>query len=223
MLENQQDHLAVFDLDKTITSCDTFRIFLRHVLLRRPGRWGRVPWLLWATLMYKAGWRSNSWLKGQFFRHVAGHLPRATLQRRIDATVAELIRVWLKPGAVAKLTQHRNAAHRLILATASLDLYVIPLAEQLGIQEVVCTRTDWNSPEIFTGMLTSPNCYGPDKLVALEHHLGKQLATCQAAVYSDHQADLSILMAAKDPVAVDPTPALQKMALAQGWTIVHWR
>ncbi|MBF0152946.1 MAG: HAD-IB family hydrolase [Magnetococcales bacterium] len=224
----QQDPLAVFDLDKTITACDTYRIFLRHIVVRRPGRWGRLPWLLWAILLFASGRRGNGWLKGQFLGHLAGGVPRSTVQRWIDATVEELVRNWLKPGALQELALHRDAGRRIILATASLDLYVIPLARRLGIDEVVCTRTDWTARdgvpggEIFRGELTSPNCLGTDKWIALDHHLGAKLADTQAFVYSDHQADLPILSAACHPFAVDPTSTLRRIAQEKGWRIVRW-
>ncbi|MBF0176181.1 MAG: HAD-IB family hydrolase [Magnetococcales bacterium] len=228
MPHDPQPPMAVFDLDKTITACDTYRIFLRHVLWRRPARWGRLPWLLGAVLLFKSGHRDNGWLKGQFLRHVAGGVPRSAMQHWIEATVEELVRDWLKPGAVQELARHRHAGCRVILATASLDLYVVPLAHRLGIDEVVCTRTDWparddsDNPAMFRGVLTSPNCYGAEKLVVLEQYLGKKLATCQAHVYSDHQADLSILSVAGRPFAVDPTRTLQKIARSKGWSVVSW-
>ncbi|MBF0424219.1 MAG: HAD-IB family hydrolase [Magnetococcales bacterium] len=227
MSHDRHQAIAVFDLDKTITRCDTYRVFLRHVLWRHPGRWGRLPWLLLATLLFLARRRDNGWLKGEFLRHLVGGASRARVRRWIDATVAELLADWLKPAALRELKRHQQEGRPVILATASLDLYVMPLAAGLGIDTVVCTRTDWSEPGVeqaaFAGRLTSPNCLAGNKLVALERHLGRELADCQAFVYSDHQADVSILSAAAHPVAVDPTPTLARIARERGWSIVDWR
>ena len=51
----------------------------------------------------------------------------------------------------------------MILASASLEPYVRPLGEILGVDDVVCTRLERDAAGRLTGRLLGANCRGPEK------------------------------------------------------------
>src|SRR5690606_34397489 len=98
-----------------------------------------------------------------------------------------------------------------------------PLAEELGIEHVVCTRLDVSPSGRFTGRVEQPMCYGAGKIalarkVADAHGLRLEEAT----FYSDSITDLPLLEAVAEPVAVNPDARLARVARARGWPVERW-
>ena len=72
-----------------------------------------------------------------------------------------------KPAALGRIGWHRARGHRLVLVTAGLDIYAVPLGLALGFDDVVATRAGWDGGRL-TGSLAGPNLRGGRKLDALE-------------------------------------------------------
>ena len=73
-----------------------------------------------------------------------------------------------------------------------------------------------------TGALDGDNCYGECKLRQVERYLAEDAAGLPVICYSDHHADLPLLRFATEPVAVNPSRRLRRVALSQGITIADW-
>lgn len=214
------DSLAVFDLDGTVTSGDTYVAFLLHFLRAHPVRLLRTSSLPFAVAMHRAGLRDNTWLKARFMERILGGTDRARIERSVESFLSGLLTRGLRPGALAALEAHRARGDRLILASASFDLYVEPLAEALGFHTVVCTRAAWQHGAL-TGRLDGPNCYGHAKLELLQRHLGRTEGAGVTA-YSDHHTDLPLLTWSEHGVAVNPTPKLSRLAEQNGLDVADW-
>ncbi|MDJ0896186.1 MAG: HAD-IB family hydrolase [Alphaproteobacteria bacterium] len=215
--------VAVFDLDRTLTVSDTFVAFLLGFLLRAPSRWPRALTLPGAVALYCAGLRDNTWLKTTFLRAILGGLQRDALVPWIDRFVERLLARGLRRDALRKMDWHRAKGDRLVLATASPDLYVIPLAARLGFDAVVSTRVAWDAEERVLGGLIGRNCYGAEKLARVEAWLGRHKMVGPVSVYTDHHSDLALLQRAEHPVAVCPTRKLRAAARAQSFAVEDWR
>ena len=122
------------------------------------------------------------------------------------------------------MNSHRDAGARIVLATASLDVYVPQIAARLGIdpRDLICTRTHWTDTDLLTGALRGDNCFGEMKVEAVREWLADNGLTAVAAAYSDHHSDLPLLALAGSPVAVNPTPALRRLAQARGIPVEDW-
>ncbi len=73
-----------------------------------------------------------------------------------------------------------------------------------------------------TGRIALPNCYGAVKAARLDS-LAEELGGIDiVTAYSDHISDLDILRRAARGVAVNPSPALRRAALAEGLEIADW-
>lgn len=129
----------------------------------------------------------------------------------------------LKPAASAALCWHRSRGDRLIIASASLDIYTAALATLWDVPEVVCTRLEWQSG-MLTGRLNGPNLRGEAKLTAVKQILGDvQDQRPEIFAYSDDHSDLPLLKFADHGFAVDPTTKLADHAARQQLRILNWK
>jgi HAD superfamily hydrolase (TIGR01490 family) len=213
--------LALFDLDGTISRGDTYLAYLLGFLARRPLSWPRAMPLPTAVAAHYVGWRDNTWLKTTFLKAIMGGRDRATVEAWTVAFLAGLRRRGLRRRALDAIDRHKAAGDRLVLATASPDLYVVPLGSMLGFDEVICTRTLWGPDGRLTGALDGGNCYGANKLDRVRASLDSQRPGA-VTFYSDHHSDLPLLQAVDSPVVVNPSRAMSRTVAALGMRIEHW-
>jgi HAD superfamily hydrolase (TIGR01490 family) len=214
--------LAVFDLDGTVASGDTFRAYLLACLSRSPSRWHRVPELAGAVALFAAGRRDNTWMKCAFLGAIFGGRKWEALEQQTEAFVAALLRNSIRRDALAAMAERRSEGCKLLLATASPDLYVVPLAQRLGFDDVLCTHVARDAEGRLLGTLQDGNCHGQAKLQRV-------LAWRTAAgvggpmwAYSDHHADLPLLTAADVAFATSASRRLRAVAPTLGIRLVEW-
>lgn len=214
--------VILFDLDGTLTRRDTYLAYLLGFLARRPQRWWQVAPLGGSVVLHFAGWRDNTWLKTTFLRRVLGGEEREAVKAWTTIFLDRVWRTGFRARAPEIIAQHRHAGDRLLLVTASLDLYAEPLAERLGFDAVVCSRAAFDADGRLTGALTNGNCYGPGKLQQVRDYLDRHAPGASAVCYSDHHADLPLLRWVAQPIAVNPTSRLRQEALRLGIPIQDW-
>jgi len=215
--------IAIFDLDHTLTRRDTYLRFLLSVLKRRPWRLGHCVLLPAAVVIHKSGLRDNTWLKRVFLRAIAGGATRADLSSMARDFSAQTLQTQIYPDARACVERHVAAGDRLVLASASFDLYVPLIGAALGFEHVLCTRAAWGSDDRLSGDIEGHNCYGPHKLTAVQTLLDNLPERGHVTMYSDHHSDLPVLRLADTGVAVNPTPKLAAAASVHGLVTEHWR
>jgi phosphatidylglycerophosphatase C len=214
---------AVFDLDGTVTHRDTYLAYLMYVLRRRGRRLPSCLSLPAAVLQFKCGKLSNETLKCRFLAAILGGCSRKEVELHTTGFVEICATRMVKPAARARIERHRQQGHQLILASASLDLYVTALATRLGFDDAVCTRAAWVTDAI-AGSLAGPNLLGEAKLAAVKQTLAIDEDRRELMfAYSDHHSDLPLLLFAKHGIAVDPTPRLSAAAAVLGLQVEKWR
>ena len=214
--------VAVFDLDGTITRHDTYLRYLLGYLRHKPSRLPSTLTLPVELIRFAMGVVDNASVKARFLQAILAGNSRSELGVWTEAFLDALCQYDLRPGALSRIAQHRAQGDKLILATASFDFYVQPLAQRLGIDTVICTQSLWNTEDCLLGRLHGPNCYGMAKLQRLYEFLGTDLRDISLLAYSDHHADLPLLTAATRAVAVNPTRKLQAVAAMYGFSIEDW-
>ena len=213
--------VAVFDLDGTVTDCDTYLKFLGLCLRRRPRRLLYCLHLPLAALVHKIGLRDNAWLKSVFLKSLAGGCDAGTLEDLVSVHLDDILNNHLRPAALEQIERHRQQGHLLMLATASFDFYVEALANRLRFHSVVCTRAARGPDRSLVGAIDGDNCYGAAKLAAVLKALPDRSA-CTVVAYSDHHSDWGLLKASDRAVAVSPTAALRRLAHKEGIEIRNW-
>jgi phosphatidylglycerophosphatase C len=120
--------------------------------------------------------------------------------RALGPAHARAVAAWLRPQALRRLEWHRARGHRLVLVSSTLDLYLAPLAEQLGFDDLACSRLalrrDADGTERFTGELEGGDCTGAEKPRRLAALVG---TTIELHAYGDSAGDRELLAAADHP------------------------
>jgi len=213
--------IAVFDLDGTIADCDTYVKFLKLCLIRQPRRALRSLHLPFAVLLHKSGVYDNTWLKETFLSAIAGGYSSVTLSDIVDTHVDDVMQNHIRQGALPAIRRHREAGHRLLLASASFDFYVKQLGDRLGFDDVVCTRAMRGPDNVLLGKIEGRNCYGDAKVDAVLSAIPER-DNCTLIAYSDHHSDWALLRESDVPVAVNPTRELIRLASAQQIDVQMW-
>jgi HAD superfamily hydrolase (TIGR01490 family) len=218
--------LAIYDMDKTITSRATWTPFLTAYARARP--WDGIG--LSATpgpvLLYALKLIDRARLKEMTQALVMGRRAKlATATAMAEAFGARIAVQDVRADARARIAADKAAGYRVVLATASYDFYVRPIAKALGIDDVIATPSTVEGDQL-VARIAGENCYGPAKLRMIEAWMAEQgIARRDAHVrfYSDHVSDAPALDWADEPFAVNPHAALAELASEKGWPILEWR
>lgn len=219
----EKNTIAIFDLDGTITDCDTYVFFLCHLLLRRPQRILRCIHLPFAVVMYKLGMRTNTWLKVVFFRALAAGELECDIADQGKLFAQHIIEAHIRPGALLAIQEHKNKDSILVLASASFDLYTKPIAALLGFEHVISTKAHCDDLGRLSGAIDGENCYGDYKTKQVKSFVSKFGPSVQIFFYSDHHSDLELIRWANDGAAVNPSGKLFKQAKLLSLPILDWR
>jgi phosphatidylglycerophosphatase C len=216
----REPSIALFDLDGTLTYRDTLFQFLTGYLAFRPRRALRALAIVPALLVFAFG-RDRGRLKSRVIRAVMGGLPRAEIEAFAQRFVAAL-----EPGgrfrarALATLEAHRAAGDRLILLSASPDLYVPLIGRLLGFERCVCTEVRWRDGRL-DGALATENRRGEEKVRCLER-LRAEFPGATVTAYGNSESDLAHLARADRGVLVNAGAAARKRAAGSGIAIDDW-
>jgi HAD superfamily hydrolase (TIGR01490 family) len=214
--------VAIFDLDGTLAERDTFVPFLTGILIQAPSRWPRTVPLVYGLLLYFLALRNNTWLKSLFLRHILGGISAAKIKLWGEVFADRLIASGLRAKGLSRLKKHLEAGHDVVLATASPDIYVEPLALKLGIKKTVCTRMERDINGQFTGQIEGENCKGIEKLSRVISLLDEDNEKRTVYAYSDNHADLPLLQWSNRPVLICPTAQLACWAKELGALVERW-
>jgi phosphatidylglycerophosphatase C len=192
--------LALFDLDGTLTWRDTLLPFLAGFVRRHPSRGLRL-WRLPIALLAYLAHGDRGLFKSDLIRMVMGGATRPDIDRWADEFVTAMPACGrFRPAALRALEVHRRAGNRLVLLSASPDLYVPRIGALLGFEQTICTEVRWRGT-VLDGRLRSENRRGAEKTRCLatlrEHHPGFGIvAYGNSASDLDHmrQADRALLV-----------------------------
>ena len=187
--------VAAFDFDGTITTKDTFMPFLERAFGKTQVRLAMLS-LIWEAI--KVGLRLST--RDKFKELIVGKLflnETTERLRIIGHEHAKAIATWYRPGALERIRWHREQGHRLVMVSASLDLYLEPAAKALGFDDLLCTRLSTNHL-VFDGRLNGANCRRAEKVRLLESLLGP-LRDYEVYAYGDSAGDTVMLYALHHP------------------------
>ncbi len=215
---------AFFDLDKTViakSSALAFgRPFYRDGLISRRD----VIKSGYAQLMFRLGGTDE-----QTMARTRDYLAELTkgwnadqVRQIVVEALEELINPFVYAEAAALIGEHHAAGRDVVLVSASGDEIVRPIAEQLGVRDVIATRM-----RIADGRYSGEVEFyaaGESKAEAVRAMAavrGYDLTQCYA--YSDSSSDLPLLEAVGHPSAVNPSRNLRRVATENSWPILEFR
>lgn len=211
--------VAVFDLDGTITRRDTLWPYLRGWVRRtRPGGFWRRAFA--AAARYPQG-RDRGRLKFELIRAAMAGATRAEVSAWTTEFVAGLGAAELCPGAIDAIARHRAAGDRLVLLSASVDLYVPDIGRRLAFDETICTEVAWRDGRL-DGALVTENRRGAEKRRCVEALRDRHPGVSFAA-YGNARSDFDHLAVVDAPVLVNAGVGLRREAGNRGFRVEEWR
>lgn len=221
-------HLAIYDMDKTITRDATWtRFLITAARAQAPWRLALFPVAGLAGLAYLLKFTNRARLKQFTHRLMLGRrlTPAAMAQLAAQFADAELEHGVLH-GAREQIAADRAAGYRLVMATASHGYYAAAIAERLGFDAVIATRACVDDQGNILSILDGDNCYGQAKLRHIHDWMKKEgltRADLWVRAYSDHVSDAPLLDFANEAFAVNAHGPLRQMAKLRGWEQRDWR
>ena len=221
-------HLAIYDMDKTITAAPTWTRFLVHAARSRaPWRLALLPLVGVAGLGYLLKLIDRAGLKQLSQRLLLGRaLAPADLETVAETFAAAEIASGVLHGARERIEADRAAGYRLVMATASHGYYAAAIARHLGFDDVVATQARRDGQGRILSLIEGDNCYGPVKLRMIESWMqraGIARDDMHVRAYSDHVSDAPLLEWADQGFAVNAHGPLRALAAARGWPLLDWR
>ncbi|WPL15155.1 Phosphoserine phosphatase [Thiorhodovibrio winogradskyi] len=215
--------LTIFDLDNTLLDGDSDYLWGRHLI--EQGVVDGVDYECKNSTFYadyRNGCLDIDAFLGFSLKPLSEH-PLAILQAWRDAFVRDKIEPIILPEARALIEKHRDAGDRLLIITATNRFVTEPIAERLGIADLIATDPEFLDGR-YTGRVAGTPAFQQGKVERLHQWLREQgLTLAESHFYSDSINDLPLLSAVSHPVAVNPDLQLAAIAHDRGWPILSLR
>ncbi len=193
--------VAAFDFDGTITRGDCLGPFLASVVGR--ARLSRAlafrsPALAGALVGFGDRDAEKERLVGKLLAGRSAAEVRDAGARFADRLVTEQP---FRSETLERLAWHRGEGHELVIVSASLDVYLEPLAPAFGVDHVLCTGLEVGGDGRLTGRLLGGNVRGHEKARRLRAWLGDD-GPVELWAYGNSSGDRELLAMADHPVRV---------------------
>ena len=145
------------------------------------------------------------------------------LTRLHNIFMDQFIRPAITNKSRALIKEHALKKDTLLIITATNLFITAPIAEELGIKNILATEPELINNR-YTGKVFGTPCFREGKVERLTDWLketGGNLA--DSCFYSDSHNDLPLLEMVKKPIAVDPDETLRSHAEMKGWNIISLR
>jgi phosphatidylglycerophosphatase C len=218
---SSQKMLVVFDLDGTLTKKDTYIPFLLGFLLRNPWRIFRTAHLPLAVLIHLVGMKDNTWLKLVFLKAFLGGIHQSKLESWVNKFSDSIVNEGMRARAIDILSKYKSQGVEVLLASASLDIYVEAIGRKLEFENIISTKAELED-NYLTGNIATKNCYGEAKVERIMEWLVSHDYEHVDIAYSDHHSDLPLLQMAYKGVAVCPTDNLRALSKSKQLEVVDW-
>ena len=219
----QRPRLTLFDLDHTLLPIDS------------DYEWGEFTTRIGWTDPVEFGRRN-----AEFFAHYqAGTLDvhdyvrfaiDAVRQRGPEAAalahaqfMREVVQPAIRPEALALLRQHQSAGDRVVIITATNEFVTAPIAQALGVPELLAMQLERGADGWFTGAIAGVPSMRAGKVTRMEQWLaarGLDWGSVESTFYSDSLNDVPLLEKVNQPVATNPDDRLRALAMQRGWRIL---
>ena len=208
---------AYFDVDGALIAGRVMEVFATEQLRRRAVGIGDVRRLLRVA-------------RGQAKPDDMVAAPLVTLRGKEESDVealggrlfAKRIADLIYPEARELVAAHRRKGHSVVLTSSAIHQFIEPLAEALGVDEVLCSRAEAVDGRL-TGELTGPAYVGEAKAGAVEKHAadrGVDLKRSFAYASVDDAVPLLSLVGTAQPT--NPAKALAAAAEHEGWSSLRF-
>ncbi len=215
--------LAVFDVDDTLIRGDSLKWFGWYVFKRGGLKTSCLPALVLCSVKYLFGLCGVGEFKAAGLKTLLSGTSVSAAEQLAEGFASELLMGKLFSLGTERIRWHQERKHRIVLLSASPEIYLKQFASLIGADTLICTRLIARDGYL-TGALAGENCKGEEKLKRLSSEATLHGADWGASYgYGNSAEDIPFLQALGNPTAVNPDSRLKQTALQLGWKIENWR
>jgi phosphatidylglycerophosphatase C len=188
-----QPVVAAFDFDGTLTNGGSVWKFL-VVLAGRPrvilAALRELPKILSAAIF---GGTANDVAKEALLSHILPGMRQDAVSKQAADFGRAHYRSRVRDDVSGRLRWHLTQGHRVVIVSASPELYILPVANDLGASGVIATRLQVDPAGEMTGRFDGPNCRGPEKARRLREWIDHGGGDPFVWAYGNSAGDLQML------------------------------
>ncbi|MES2205300.1 MAG: HAD family hydrolase [Pseudomonadota bacterium] len=154
-------------------------------------------------------------------------LPLEKLYKLRNDFINRIIRPIILEEGLKAIEHHRNQGDKLVIVTATNDFVTEPIAQLLGITQLIATQAEKTNEGRYTGKAFGTPAFREGKITRLNQWLATQNQTLadytDTWFYSDSHNDIPLLSLVRNPVAVNPDEKLLQHARTLKWQIADFK
>lgn len=208
---------AFFDLDRTLIAGFSAAAFVRELV-----RLGKIDALamtqgIAAAARFSLGGIGFSGFVAETVGLLRG-MPERELVEMGERLFTDGLATAIYPESRALVRAHQRKGHTVAVVSSALPYQVDPIARELGIAHVMCTRLRLDRDGAITGEVAHPSCYGVGKATAArDFAAARGIELARSFFYTDSDEDLPLLDIVGRPRPINPSRALAAIAARRGW------
>ncbi|MCW7946031.1 hypothetical protein AAW14_29480 [Streptomyces hygroscopicus] len=214
--------VAFFDVDETLVAMKSPFALLRHRLREQGDLDGSAYRAKVEPILgFAAQGGEPAEVSAMFYRALAG-VAWSELLSQGRAWYAELRGqgVPFIEATLRQLRHHQRQGHFTVAVSGAWPASLSPMAEDLGVDQVLCTEPEVDEAGLLTGRIARA-MFGPAKGAAVRTVLAAQGAVAgQCFAYADDPSDLDMLRLVGRPTIVGNHPVLAAVAAEHGWRVL---
>jgi putative phosphoserine phosphatase/1-acylglycerol-3-phosphate O-acyltransferase len=145
----------------------------------------------------------------------------------------ELVELWARlfkekvasrlfPDAWRLVKAHQKMGHTVVIASSATRYQTAPIAEELGIEHVLCTRATVRDGRLTGGVEGAP-LWGAGKADAVRDFAkAHKIVLSRSYGYANGNEDIAFLKTVGHATAVNPKPALVEAVQREGWQVLRF-
>ncbi|MFK8049483.1 MAG: HAD-IB family hydrolase [Halioglobus sp.] len=221
-LKNNSKRVAMFDLDRTLIAVySAIPLLIEQLKAKQVSVVGATQQILMAL-----GHSRDVYDFEELLESAVGMLTDVDeheLIRLGDRLFHKHLQKKLYAEAQELVDTHRQLGHQLVIVSSATRYQIEPVAEALGIEDILCTELEVNEGKL-TGVIKGEACWAEGKFNAADTWCkSHKIKLGNAWFYTDALEDLPLLEAVGHPVAVNPSKDLELHARSQDWPICKFR
>jgi putative phosphoserine phosphatase/1-acylglycerol-3-phosphate O-acyltransferase len=209
---------AFFDLDRTLIRGFSAKDFFQNRLLSGQMTAREIVMQFAGVLVYATGNGNFAGLAAIGAQGVKGIKEQVFLEVGEDVYQKHLANE-IYPESRALVSAHLAQGHTVAIVSAATPYQIEPIARELGINQVMCTRMEVKDGE-FTGKIIEPACWGIGKAQqATQFAENFKIDLSKSYFYTDSYEDLPLLEIVGKPRPLNPDTKLSTLAFKNHWPI----
>lgn len=146
------------------------------------------------------------------------------LDDAMAAFLAQVAQPALRDSALSLVRRHQQAGDQVVIVTATVDFITRPIARLFGVDELIATELVRSPAGRVTGAILGVPAFRQGKVGRVQSWMAaagvSRSSYERVSFYSDSTNDLPLLEWVSHPVATNPGPALERLALERNWPVL---